>query len=179
MANVLTKETCERVLRAIADRVNRKLSARTLAMYYDILHRELSEEEFVAAARIVYRKTEFFPAPAEFTVALYPPETLALEAIAAARAAIVTGLNPSNPGGGCITRYDPALVPEYLRPAVEAGISAAGGKGPDALLRLTEGDGPSTHAFTAAATKSVAVAIATGRLIRPPALPQLAAGSPA
>lgn len=60
----------------IADRTNRVLSPPTYNEYYKALSGELTNEQFVEAARLVFRNAEFWPAPKQFIDAIQPDARL-------------------------------------------------------------------------------------------------------
>lgn len=60
----------------IADRTGRVLTAPTYAEYHRLLSAELTTEQFAEAARLVFRNSEFWPAPRAFIDAIKPDPRL-------------------------------------------------------------------------------------------------------
>lgn len=56
----------------IADRTNRVLAPPTYQEYYKALVGELTNDEFVEAARLVFRNAQFWPSPKDFIDAIKP-----------------------------------------------------------------------------------------------------------
>jgi hypothetical protein len=67
----------------LADRFNRPLHPATIRKYHDSLSRELSTEEFVAAADLAFRDSSFWPSPRELIEYIKPLPDLNLEAASA------------------------------------------------------------------------------------------------
>jgi hypothetical protein len=57
----------------LADRFNRPLHEATQRRYYELLNRELTTEEFVAAAELAFRNSSFWPSPGELIQFIHPP----------------------------------------------------------------------------------------------------------
>lgn len=60
----------------IADRTNRVLAPPTYQEYYKALAGELTNDEFVEAARLVFRNAQFWPSPKDFIDAIRPDPRL-------------------------------------------------------------------------------------------------------
>jgi len=65
----MQRQTFINELHALADRFNRKASDELIRRYYQEL-KHLTDDEFLAAARIIYRTDTFWPAPARFEEAI-------------------------------------------------------------------------------------------------------------
>lgn len=69
---MIDKEQFKYWMACIADRTNRTLSEPTYREYYRALSGELDNDQFVEAARLVFRNAEFWPAPRVFIDAIKP-----------------------------------------------------------------------------------------------------------
>src|SRR3954470_14256946 len=78
---MIEREVFQYWMGCIADRTNRVLSPPTYQEYFKALSGELTNDEFVEAARLVFRNAQFWPAPKEFIEAIRPdPELEAMRA---------------------------------------------------------------------------------------------------
>lgn len=68
------------IMASFADRIGRPLATFTARMYYDVLSAELTTEEFLAAARVVFKTHAYntWPAPQQFIAAVKPQNDPAL-----------------------------------------------------------------------------------------------------
>lgn len=67
---MLDRAVFVREITLLADRFNRDVSEQVLALYFDMLSRELATNSFVAACRQVFYSATFFPSPAEIVAAV-------------------------------------------------------------------------------------------------------------
>jgi hypothetical protein len=73
---MIEREVFQYWMGCIADRTNRVLSPPTYQEYFKTLSGELTNDEFVEAARLVFRNAEFWPAPKQFIDAIRPDPKL-------------------------------------------------------------------------------------------------------
>ena len=107
-------------LGVLADRFGRALAGPTLREYHARLSAELSTEEFVAAARLVFRDETFWPAPRVFVEKVRPSADPALLAQAAFERVVTL-----------VRRHGwqfipPAILADLDRPTLRA-VGTAGG----------------------------------------------------
>lgn len=71
-----------RVMGGFADRIGRALAPETAEMYYDVLASELTTDQFMAGARIVFRSHTYntWPSPQQFIDAIKPKASASLDA---------------------------------------------------------------------------------------------------
>ncbi len=71
---MIDRESFATMMAIFAERIGRPLAPASAQMYHDILSRELTTEEFLAGARVVFRNHTIntWPAPIEFIEAVKP-----------------------------------------------------------------------------------------------------------
>src|SRR4051812_7405554 len=69
---MIEREVFQYWMGCIADRTNRVLSPPTYQEYFKALSGELTNDEFVEAARLVFRNAQFWPSPKDFIDAIRP-----------------------------------------------------------------------------------------------------------
>jgi len=77
---MINKEQFKQWITLLGEKFNKPLSAPSQLVFYDILNAELTTEEFVAGARLVYRDNQFFPSPKEIIDQAKPQGDPAIEA---------------------------------------------------------------------------------------------------
>jgi hypothetical protein len=77
---MIEQDTFSERMSELADRFNRPLHEATVRRYYELLSRELTTEEFIAAAELAFRNSSFWPSPRELIEYIRPPRDLGLEA---------------------------------------------------------------------------------------------------
>lgn len=134
----------------LADRFNRPLHEATQRRYYELLNRELTTEEFIAAAELAFRNSSFWASPRELIEFIHPPRDLGLEASQAFDKMLALG--EPHPMGTCWLRSK--IVAEIGEPAAVA-FSAIGAQG--RLRGITTDDLPWARREFIAAYKASAV----------------------
>lgn len=134
----------------LADRFNRPLHEATQRRYYELLNRELTTEEFIAAGELAFRNASFWPSPKELIEYIRPPRDLGLEASIAFDKVLAIGKHTVQ--GTSWLRSE--IVEELGEPAAVA-FSAIGAQG--RLRGVTTDDLPWARREFIAAYKASAV----------------------
>lgn len=108
----------------LADRFNRPLHEATQRRYYELLNREITTEEFIAAAELAFRNSSFWPSPRELIEFIHPPRDLGLEASQAFEKMLAMG--EPHPQGMCWRKSQ--ILEELGEPGAVA-FSAIGAQG--------------------------------------------------
>lgn len=121
---MIDKKIFATAMSILADRFNRPLHEATIRAYRDVLSRDLTTEEFVAAVDLAFRDCTFWPSPREIIEFVKPVPDLNLEAARAFDE--VLGLGFPHPAGTCWSRETiETTVGEYAAKAFSA-IGAQG-----------------------------------------------------
>jgi hypothetical protein len=134
----------------LADRFNRPLHEATQRRYYELLSRELTTEEFIAAAELAFRNSSFWPSPRELIEFIHPPRDLGLEASQAFDKMLAMG--EPHPMGTCWLK---SKIVEELGEATAVAFSAIGAQG--RLRSITTDDLPWARREFIAAYKAAAI----------------------
>lgn len=134
----------------LADRFNRPLHEATQRRYYELLNRELTTEEFVAAAELAFRNSGFWPSPRELIEYIHPPRDLGLEASQAFDK--VLSLGEPTPHG---TSWLRSKIVDEIGESAAVAFSAIGAQG--RLRNITVDDLPWCRREFIAAYKAAAI----------------------
>lgn len=148
MPDMIDKEQFAIAMGMLTDRFNRPLHPSMNRFYYETLSAELTTEEFLIAARLAMRQSQFWPSPQQLIEFVKPEKNIELEA--AAMFDKVRALGFSHPAGLCWRREEVAELGE----SALAGFSAIGAQ--ERLRNLSADDLPWARREFVAAYKAKA-----------------------
>lgn len=173
---MIDKKIFATAMSILADRFNRPLHEATILRYREVLSRDLTTEEFVAAADLAFRDSAFWPSPREMIEFVKPLQDISLEASIAFDKMLSMG--EPHPAGTCWRRDD--ILQQLGVPAAVA-FTAIGAQG--RLRSISTDDLPFARREFVAAYRATAIqqskqSSATRALeLAAPHMPALAAGS--